>query len=140
MWYYKDNEVTTEFVEINCIKYVGFVYLITNLSNNKKYIGQKRLWSTKTRQINKKPKKIKCQSDWQKYYGSSQDLKDDVVLLGKDNFKREITRFCETKSELNYIELREQMINDVIMKPDYYNSFVGGKINRKHIKFSLDTL
>jgi hypothetical protein len=134
LWYYKGNEVTTEFVETCCVKYVGFVYLITNLSNNKKYLGQKKLWGTKTKQIDKKPKKIKCQSDWQKYYGSSQDLKDDVVKFGKDKFKREILRFCETKSLMNYVELREQMLNDVILKDDYYNSFVGTKIHRKHLK------
>ena len=41
MWYYNGEEFTSEMIE----DYVGFVYLITNLSDNKKYVGKKTLIS-----------------------------------------------------------------------------------------------
>ena len=58
----------------------GFVYLITNLTNNRKYIGKKHFWS---RQKDKKTgRRVKKESDWKKYYGSCDELKKDVKELG----------------------------------------------------------
>jgi len=37
MWYYEGEEFTSEMIE----DYVGFVYLITDLTNGKKYVGKK---------------------------------------------------------------------------------------------------
>ena len=59
-------------------EYIGFVYLITNLTNNKKYIGKKL---TKFK-VTKKPLKGKKnkrrstkESDWRTYWGSSPTCK-----------------------------------------------------------------
>ena len=115
----------------------GFVYLITDLSNNKKYIGKKNFWSVrkipplkgKTRKRTKK-----AESDWKNYYGSSEEVKLLVESQGCDNFKREILRLCDSKGELSYYELKYQVENDVLLKPnEYYNSFVGAKIHRNHL-------
>ena len=69
-------------------EFEGFVYLITNLTNNKKYIGKKSFWTRK-----KDPKtgrrKTK-ESDWKNYFSSCDQLKEDVKTLGKDNFSRYI--------------------------------------------------
>jgi len=71
----------------------GFVYLITNLTNNRKYIGKKSFW---TRRKDKKTGRRKTkESDWKNYFGSCDELNEDVKLIGKDKFEREILYLCE---------------------------------------------
>jgi hypothetical protein len=54
--------------------------------------------------------------------------------LGTENFSREIIRMCRSLSESNYYELREQMINDVLFKPEqYYNAYIGTRVSRKQL-------
>ena len=135
MWFYNDIEYNPTEEEIK--PFVVFVYLITDLTNNKKYVGKKNLWSTRRLSPLKgyKRKRVKVtQSDWQNYYGSSEEVKLLVENSGRDRFKREILRLCTSKGECSYYEMREQMVRDVLLKPDeYYNAFVGGKIHRKHV-------
>lgn len=128
-WTY-NNEPLTEIPE----GYIGFVYLITNTVTNRKYIGKKNLFFSKTKQVKGKKKKYKAESDWKTYFGSNEELKNHVNIFGEDKFRREIIRFCKSKSEMNYYELREQMVNDVLLKEnEYYNSYVGTRINRKQM-------
>lgn len=138
-WYYKNEEYLQpdQFV-------VGFVYCITNKLSNKKYIGKKLFTFSRTKiktiiQKNgtKKKKKIRhrIDSDWQEYFGSNEELKQDVNKFGENNFYREILHLCDSKSECSYLELKEQILNDVLLQPtQWYNSFVGGKIHRNHLK------
>lgn len=112
---------------------VGFVYLITNLLDGRKYIGKKKLWTVKTRSVNKKKKKEKVHSDWKDYYGSSEALKLDVVALGSSNFKREILHLCTTLGECSYLEAKEQFAREVLLCDEYYNQFIGLKIHAKHL-------
>lgn len=130
MWIYKDKEFTQEDVD----KYAAFVYIITNLTNGRKYIGKKKLNFKKTKQVNKKKKKYLAPSDWQDYYGSSEELKKDIELLGKDKFRREILHLCLTPAESSYLELKEQILRDALLSDEYYNSFVGAKIHKNHVK------
>lgn len=117
----------------------GFVYCITDLSANKKYIGKKFFWASKTKQVKGKKKKYKAESDWKTYYGSSEEVKQMVAEKGPHNFKREILHLCKTKGTCNYMELREQVIRDVLLKPnEYYNAFVGARINRSHVKSLIE--
>lgn len=118
---------------------VGFVYLITNLLDGRKYIGQKKLWSHKFlvkrfKNGKKGRRKVIIDSDWKTYYGSNKELQEDVKRLGASNFKREVIRVCKTKGLMNYEELREQMIHDVLRDDSYYNSFAGMRIHRAHVK------
>jgi hypothetical protein len=102
----------------------GFVYIITNLTSNKKYIGKKHFW---TRQKNRKTGRRKTEeSDWQNYFGSCDELKEDVKLLGKENFLREILYLCPHKKSMSYYETYEQFNRNVLMSEDYYNTNIGG--------------
>jgi hypothetical protein len=141
MWLY-NNEIIEELPD-DC---VGFVYLITNKSSNRMYVGKKLSKFSKTtykmvKQKNgiKKRKKIrsKIDSDWMEYYGSSIELNKDVESLGKDNFVREILFFCKSKAECSYIEAREQFARKVLESDDYYNGQISVRVHGSHIKNKL---
>jgi len=73
--------------------FIGFVYLITNITNNRKYIGKKLTQFKRSKKPLKgrtNKRRYTVESDWKDYYGSSDELTADVELLGKDKFKREI--------------------------------------------------
>ena len=132
MWTYNDNEYDETPEE-----YQGFVYIITELDTDKKYIGKKFFWKPKTLPITKKRKrrvKTRVESDWRKYYGSSKEVQQLLESKGSDNFKREILRLCKTKGECSYFEAKYQFDNDVLLRNDYYNEFIGCKIHSKHLK------
>lgn len=137
MWTYQNNIIET--LPDDCI---GFVYLITNKSNNRKYIGKKlaKFSKTTTKTVvlkngTKKKKKIKSKidSDWLEYYGSSIELNKDVEALGKENFTREILYFCKSKAECSYIEAREQFSRRVLESTEYYNNNIMCRIHGSHI-------
>lgn len=134
MWIYNDTVLTGE---ENLGEYVGFVYLIENLTNGKKYVGKKLLQFTRTKTIKGKRKKTKIASDWLTYFGSNDTLKADVEMLGPENFKRTILRFCRTKGECSYYEAKYQFQWDVILSEDWYNSWITCKISRSHLPKTL---
>ena len=109
----------------------GFVYLITNKTNNKKYIG-KKLAKFKTTKPPLKGKKNKRrgykESDWRDYWGSSDRLQADVDKLGPDNFTREILYFCKSRAEMSYIEAREQFDRRVLETDEYYNGIINVRV------------
>lgn len=119
-------------------KWYGFVYLIENLENGKKYIGRKYLTKAGYKQVKGKRKKIRKESDWQEYYGSSPSLQEDVEKYGKDKFKRTILRLCKTRGECNYFETKYIFDHDAILKQEYYNSWVSCKIQTSHVKNLLE--
>ena len=136
-WLYNDSPI--EELPEDC---VGFVYLITNLTNDRKYVGKKlaKFSRTTTKTVTlkngtKKKKKIrsKIDSDWMEYYGSSNELNKDVETLGKDNFRREILYFCKSKAECSYIEAREQFVRRVLETTEYYNNNIMCRIHGSHI-------
>jgi hypothetical protein len=112
----------------------GFVYLIENLKNGRKYIGKKLFWSMRTRQVKGKKKKYKAESDWKKYHGSSGELTEDLEKFGKENFKRTILHLCKSKSECSYMELKEQIERDAILRQDYYNAWIQVRIRKAHLR------
>jgi hypothetical protein len=103
----------------------GFVYLITNLINNKKYIGKKNFWTR--RKDNKTGRRKTKESDWKNYYSSCDELKEDVKELGKNNFSRKILYLCPHKKSMSYYETYEQFIRNVLMSEEYYNTNIEGK-------------
>jgi hypothetical protein len=136
-WLFNNQPVET--LPADC---VGFVYIITNVTNDRKYIGKKLAKFSRTTQRTvklkngtKKKRKVrsKVDSDWQDYYGSSPELLKDVELLGKDQFRREILYYCKSKSECSYIEAREQFSRRVLESTDYYNGHIQVRVHGSHI-------
>lgn len=107
--------------------YAGFVYLITNNLNGRKYIGKKiffRKVTLKPLKGKKRKRRFKVESDWRDYWGSSNELSEDIKRCGECNFKREILHCHKTRWECNYAELKEQVDNDVLRDPNYYNGII----------------
>ena len=95
MWTHKGKLVET--LPDDC---EGFVYLITNLTNDKKYVGKKlaRFKVTRPPLKGKKNKRRSSkESDWKTYWGYSDHLNADVASLGEENFTREILHYCQSR-------------------------------------------
>jgi thiol-disulfide isomerase/thioredoxin len=120
MWIY-NNEILDNVPD----NMEGFVYLIENLTNNKKYIGKKTFWQR--RKDSKTGRRKKTESNWRKYCGSCDELIDDVKELGENNFRKVILYLCPHKKSMSYYETLEQFKRDVIMRDDYYNTNIEGK-------------
>jgi hypothetical protein len=120
MWHYNNQVLETipEGME-------GFVYLIENLTNNKKYIGKKTFWQR--RKDPKTGRRKKTESNWRAYQGSCDSLIEDIKELGISNFKKTILYLCPHKKSMSYFETSEQFKRDVIMSEDYYNTNIEGK-------------
>jgi hypothetical protein len=138
VWLYENTQITK--LPEDC---VGFVYLITNTVSGRKYIGKKLAKFSKTsykvvklKNGNKKRKKIrsKVDSDWQLYYGSNDQLNQDILALGADNFTRQILFYCRSKAECSYVEAREQFNHRVLESDDWYNGQIVCRIHGSHIK------
>lgn len=132
MWYYENKEYDETPEE-----YQGFVYLITELDTGKKYIGKKNFWRPKVLPKNSKRNRrvrTRVESDWRKYFGSNKEVQALVESNGIENYKREILRLCKTKGEMSYYEAKLQFENDVLLRDDYYNEFIGCKIHSRHLK------
>jgi hypothetical protein len=138
VWLYENTEIET--LPEDC---VGFVYLITNNLTGRRYIGKKLAKFSKTtyktvtlKNGNKKRKRIKSKidSDWQLYYGSNDQLNQDIERLGADNFTREILFYCRSKSACSYIEAREQFRHRVLESDDWYNGQISVRVHGSHIK------
>ena len=132
-WIYKNEPV--EQLPEDC---VGFVYIITNTISGRMYVGKKLARFKTTRykmHTQKNGKKIRKKirgavaSDWQEYYGSSDQLNRDVESLGRDRFQREILYYCRSKAECNYIEAREQFARKVLESDQYYNGHIRVRVH-----------
>jgi hypothetical protein len=130
-WLFESEEI--EVLPEDC---VGFVYLITNLTNNRKYIG-KKLARFKTSKPPLKGRKNRRrgtkESDWREYYGSNDELNKDIEQLGTENFQREILYYCNSKAECSYIEAREQFRHKVLESQEYYNGHIQVRVHGSHI-------
>ena len=130
-WLFESEEI--EALPEDCI---GFVYLITNLTNNRKYIGKKlaRFKTTKPPLKGRKNKRRGTkESNWREYYGSNDELNEDITQLGTEKFKREVLYYCKTKAECSYIEAREQFRHKVLETKEYYNGHIQVRVHGSHI-------
>jgi len=149
MWVYKNKEINNlEDFGVD-IPY-GFVYLLTHIPTNKKYIGRKVLYFDTKKKLTKKEiaahtgvgrkpttKKIHSESDWKTYYGSNLEIKK-LIKEGKQNeFKREILEFGFDKRNLTYLETKYLFLNNVLEDNMYYNNNILGKFY-KQINLNLD--
>lgn len=114
----------------------AFVYLITNLTNNRKYVGKKLAKFKKTRpplKGKKNKRRSTVESDWREYWGSSDNLLEDVAQLGPNNFTREIIYFCPSRGVASYLEAREQFERKVLETDDYYNGIINVRVGGSRI-------
>lgn len=133
MWIYNGQPFTVDMTE----GYYGFVYLITNNTNNRKYIGKKFFTKAGTKQVKGKRKKIRKESDWESYYGSNKNLLEDVEKLGSENFTRQILRLCKTRSECSYWETHEIFVSQALLSNVFYNDWVMVRVRKDHLKHLL---
>ena len=130
-WIFEGQPFLSESIDDN----FGFVYLITNLQNNRKYIGRKYFWSF--RKPPGKKRKVKKESDWKKYYGSCPELKEEIERLGRQSFSRTILSLHKTPGKTNFEETKQLFINGVLTEsldtggPAYYNSNILSRYFRK---------
>jgi hypothetical protein len=116
-------------------EYFGFVYLIINKSNGRRYIGRKYFFSFRTPRGKKR--KVKLESDWKKYYGSCPELKEDVEKYGRESFSRTILSLHKTKGKTNFEETKQLFTNNVLTEslddgtPAFYNSNILSRYFRK---------
>ena len=125
-WLYEGKPFTTDDIG----DFFGFVYRITNLQSGKQNIGRKYFYQF--RKPRGKSRKVKSESDWQKYYGSSDELNANRKSLGNKCFKREIISLHNTKGWVNYEETRQLFLNNVLSEDEnYYNSNILGRYMKK---------
>lgn len=122
--------------------FFGFVYVITNLQTGRMYIGKKQFNSYRSKKVKdkKRRKRYILESDWKEYWGSCEEVKEDIQKIGEENFKREIIKLCKTKGELTYSEVEVQIKADCLTAVDkkgnrlYYNSNIMNRWFAQKIK------
>jgi hypothetical protein len=86
-------------------EHIGFIYLITQKSTGKKYIGRKMLTKSTTKTVKGKKKRTRKESDWKNYWSSSPIIKKWISDAGNtDDFTKEILVFVSSKGMLAYAE------------------------------------
>jgi hypothetical protein len=110
-------------------EYYGFVYLVTNILNQKKYIGRKFFWRTVKGNV-------VGESDWRQYKSSSNNLLSDIMRLGMESFSFEVLSVHKTKSEVEEMEVGTQLTRNVLRctlidgSPEYYNNSINSRYYR----------
>ena len=130
-WIYEGAPFTSDDIG----DYYVFVYRITNTTTQKSYIGRKYFYQKRKPRGGKR--RVTSESDWKRYYGSSDDLKQDIRSLGRGSFRREILSLHTTLGKVNYEETKQLFLHNVLMEalddgtPMYYNSNILGRYMRK---------
>lgn len=142
-WIYNGLEFNNEMVPEGA---VGFVYCINNITNGRKYIGRKSLYSdrktkisnkekTLTKNNRKKFKVVRKDSNWINYTGSSDDLNLDIKK--GDIIEKIILQWCYSKLQLTYYETKYLFINNVLESTLYYNNNILSKFFKSKLKLKL---
>ena len=137
-WIYQDTNFTSDDID----NFFGFVYRITNIKTGRQYIGRKYFWKFRTPRGKKR--KVKSESDWKNYYGSSEELKEEIQQLGRHNFSRVMLSLHKTAGKTNFEETRQLFVNGVLTEqlddgtPRYYNSNILSRYFRKDYYGSSD--
>jgi Putative endonuclease segE, GIY-YIG domain len=87
-----------------------YVYQITNLLNNKIYVGKH---------------KSSIHPDANGYYGSGKQIKAAIEKYGIENFKKEVLHYCSSMDEMANKEL-SIVTEDFVKRKDTYNMHKGG--------------
>ena len=137
-WTYEGTAFTSNDID----NFFGFVYCITNITNGRKYIGRKYFWKFRTPRGKKR--KVKSESDWKNYYGSSEELKEEIQQLGRHNFSRVMLSLHKTAGKTNFEETKQLFVQGVLTEqlddgtPRFYNSNILSRYFRKDYYGSSD--
>lgn len=132
MWLYKDKKINT--IEDVPSGSFGFIYKVTHEPTQKKYLGKKAFhYNKKLPPLKgmKRKRKVIVESDWKKYYGSEQTIKQLIKEGKQDEFTREILQFVPTKKLLTYYETKLQFSEGVLEDNTWLNSNILGKFYKK---------
>ena len=153
MWLFKDKVI--ESIEEMPQDTYGFIYLVTHLPSNRKYIGKKVLYFERNVKIGKKElqalkeerkakgmggrpsskKKVVKESDWKTYYGSQTEIKELVKNGKESDFRREILKFVNSKKHLTYFECKYLFIYEVLENnQEYINDNILAKFYSRDFK------
>ena len=130
-WIYEGRPFTSDDIG----DYYGFVYCITNTNTQRSYIGRK--YFVQKRKPRGAKRRVTSESNWKQYYGSSEELKQDIRSNGRDSFRREIISLHRTLGKVNYEETRQLFLHGVLTEsledgtPAYYNSNILGRYMKK---------
>lgn len=149
-WLYKLEE-TGEVVELSKVEdfplgTYGFVYRIINICTGRAYIGRKVLYNNLNKTLTNreiaawsgpgrvpKRKKVQKESNWENYWGSNREIKEDLKNLGEECFTREILTLCKNKKQMTYYEIYWQM-HYRVLHVDSYNDNINGKFYRRDLE------
>ena len=127
-WFYKGKEVKNiKDCEPNAL---GFIYEITNLTKNKRYIGRKTIIKPNYTSGIKKGQS-KGVYPFTDYCGSSKSLLEDIK--NGDKYSKEIIRWCYSKAELTYYESQAIYCSDSLISEDFYNFWCKATVYSKHL-------
>jgi hypothetical protein len=153
MWLYQ-NEVIESIEQMPEDTY-GFIYQVTHLPTNRKYIGKKVFYFERNVKLGKRElealkeerkakgiggrapskKKVTKESDWKTYYGSQAEIKELVSKGKKSDFSREILKFVDNKKHLTYYECKYLFIYEVLENnEEYINDNILAKFYSKDFK------
>ena len=124
-WSFNGKAFTSK--DIN--NFVGFVYVILSQITGRFYIGRKYFFSLRRKKG--EARRRKKESNWKDYYGSNEVLLQEISEHGKENYQRIILSLHTTKGDVNYEEVKQQFLCNVLENDKYYNDNINGKWYRK---------
>lgn len=139
MWIYDNKKILT--LDDIGNDYVGFIYELTYLPTNQKYIGRKSLWNKRRQKIGKgekektktrkKYKEVIKESNWKNYFSSNEFLKENS---NESNTERKILKFCKNLTEMSYFEAKFLFCSEALERDDYLNSNIDGRYFKGNLK------
>jgi hypothetical protein len=124
-WIFDDKPFTDDMIK----DYVGFVYNIVNVKTNEQYIGRKYFHNI--RKVKGKRNRQRADSNWKEYWGSSSELLAKLEEYGTGDYKRYILSLHITRGDVNFEEVKQQFLNNVLEEDNFLNGNINGKWKRK---------
>lgn len=139
-WVYKQKQIKSieQMNQVSGFPVVGFIYKIY-LQDGFSYIGKKSIYFKRRIKPSKKSGKKRCkiktgEASWADYEGSSYRLQNDLETCRIKIIKKQILYFAQSKTDLNYLEVKEQWLQGVLEDPKSYCDSINGKWFSRVIK------
>ncbi len=132
------NDIIND-LTFNINDWYGYVYMTTDLSTGRKYLGKKNFFHKTNKKLGKKEiaalpitrgrpattKEVIKESDWKTYYGSADEIKK---IKDKSQLTRHVLRLCKHSKELTYFECKYQFSYGVLENPEtWINDNIQGR-------------